>query len=604
MAKSRFAERVAELVEARQMAGSGPWQVSQAVLDRTDQVIESAMERYGQQVSLRESIPFGASGTAQNVWGDLTLRLQNLEWRREIQSSMLEFSRWGIQEIILISRLHYIKHPWIRRGINLSAAYVFGQGVELSSPDPDANEVLTRFIERNKVSLGQNALTEQERRKGYDGNLFWCLFADTQDRGETNVRLIDATEIQEIVSDPEDMNVPQYYKRVWTSRIFDVTTGEWGQRTGQLYYPALGYDPTVKPQSIGGIEVRWDSPIYHRKCGYVATWAFGCPRVYPGIDWAKEGTRHLTACASVTQALSQVAIKITTKGGQQALEGLKEQFGTTVGPLTNLYDQNPPAVQGSIFASGPGTQYDAFKSRGAGADPSEVKEFRNMVACVLEIPPTWLGDMETSNLSTAQTLDRPTELGFLLKQEEWQEDLTVMGMYALEVSKGAPSGRLREAITKRNTPVTIREARRKIINGHWVYEAAKKADPETIEVLCNFPAIVQGDIPALSGALVSAAQLIDPKSAARKTYDYFGFENADELTEAAFPEATYDPDKTKEPAEDPDKVRIRKATARVEEALHDVTMHRPGLPTVHAQIRTPRVHPTRERRAEPVNTGV
>lgn len=557
-ARVAYMERVAELVEARQMAGSGPWRVSDAALQETDRLIDRALK----PVAVRES---ANAITAQGVYGDIELALQNVEWRREVNLSWLEFSRWGIQQLILICRLYYVKHPWIRRGINLSAAYVFGQGVELSSPDPDANKILTDFRERNKCALGQIALSEQEKRKNYDGNVFWCLFTDTNATGQVNVRVIDATEIQEIVYDPEDSEKPQYYRRLWTNRAFDILTGTYKNLNGQLWYPALGFQPEgIKPTTIGGIEVKWDSPVLHRKCGAVANWSFGCPRVYPAIDWAKEGRKHLEACAAVVQAHAQIANQITTKGGQQALEGIKNQLSTSVGPTSALWDQNPPAVAGSTFASGPGTTLQAFKSRGTGPDPAEVKELRNMVACAMEIPPTWLADMETSNLSTAMTLDRPTELGFMSRQEEWQEDLVTMGRYALDMSKRAPKGRLREILSKRVNvdadKVNILEAKRverTTPTGarHWVYEAAKQKKADVIEVLATFPAIREGDAPAMVKAVVEAMTLdnkggqvtgIDEKAGVRRLYEILGFNNADELTEDQYPDDEYDPDRTTE----------------------------------------------------------
>lgn len=581
--RARYLESVAELVEARQMMGSGPWQVSPAALQRTDGIIEDARLNYGQSRGFRESL------AAQGATGDLELALMNVEWRREVNLSWMEFSRWGIQQLILICRLYYIKHPWIRRGVNLSAAYVFGQGVELSSPDPDANEVLKRFRERNKVTLGQIALTEQEKRKSYDGNIFWCLFADTQNTGDVNVRVIDATEIQEIICDPNDAERPWYYKRVWQQKTFDAVNGIWSHQPQTRWYPALNYEPDLRPETIGTYPVAWNSPIYHRKVGHVANWAFGCPRVYPAIDWSKEGRRHLEACSSVTQAHSQIALDITTKGGQQAIMGLKQQLGTTVGPTSSIWDENPPAVAGSTFAHGPGMKLEAFKVRGYGANPEEIKEYRNMVACCLDIPPTWLGDMETSNLSTAQTLDRPTELGFLLKQEEWQEDLTVMGIYALRVSQGAPSGLLREALQLRSekeplkVEVEIREAGRRQLHGHWVYEAAKIKQPGVVEVLCNFPAIREGDIPSLVTATVQSMTLgqqgiggIDEKAGVRRLYDLVGIDDGDQLTEEMYPAASYDMDRTKdEPEPDPnvepkilpESAQIRAALRRINRAL-------------------------------------
>ena len=178
--KREYLERVSELIEARRMAGAGPWRVSAAVLDETDRLITQASQRIEQAelpaggIVVRETAPI----VAQGATGDIELALQNVEWRREINLSWLEFSRWGIQQIILISRLYYVKNPMIQRGVNVTANYVFGRGVEVVSEDDDANEVLKQFFDRNKKTVGQAALADLHKRLQYDGQIFYCFFAD------------------------------------------------------------------------------------------------------------------------------------------------------------------------------------------------------------------------------------------------------------------------------------------------------------------------------------------------------------------------------------------------------------------------------------------
>jgi len=551
--RAMYMEMVSDLVEARQMAGAGPWKVSPAAIAETDRIIAEAQDRAQRPLGVREStslLPRGASV-------DLEFLLANGDWQRISSTSWLEFSRWGIQQLILVCRLYYIKHPWIRRGVNISAAYVFGQGVELSSPDPDANEQLKRFRDNNKAALGQIALTEAERVKSYDGNIFWCLFPDTQNTGEVAVRTIDATEITEIICDPNDATVPWFYKREWLQRTYDASTGAWNNSNMKLWYPAMSYQPENRPAALGEVSIMWDAVIYHRKVGHIANWTFGCPRVFAAIDWAKQGKRHLDQCAKVTKALSDIAIHISTKGGQAGVNALEKKLRGPSSDIADLVDDQA----GSTLITGPGAALNVLRTRGAGAQPEEVKEYRNMAACCLDVPPTWLGDMETSNLSTAQTLDRPTELGFLLRQEEWQEDLSVMGIYALQTSARAPSGRLRGALQKRPAggEVRIQEASRVLHRGHWKHEAAKIRQPGVIEVLCNFPAIREGDIGGLVSATVSAMTLgtqsvigIDEKAGVRKLLDLLGFDDADQIVEQMYPEKEYEMDRTLEPEPEPE----------------------------------------------------
>src|SRR5678815_4847283 len=81
--RARYMERLAELVEARQMAGAGPWTVGPIALEQTDRILTEAAQRF----DLKESGPPAAPG----AYGDIELALMNVEWRREINVSWLEF---------------------------------------------------------------------------------------------------------------------------------------------------------------------------------------------------------------------------------------------------------------------------------------------------------------------------------------------------------------------------------------------------------------------------------------------------------------------------------------------------------------------------------
>lgn len=532
--RAEYVQRQHELFEARQMAGSGPWLSMQ---------IREGVNNAG---PLRES----QAGWA--AFSDLSLALDTVEWRREVNYSWLEFSRWGIQQIILISRLYWVKNPLIQRGINVAANYVFGRGVEVGSPDETANQVLGDFLEANKSVLGQIALTDLERRKYYDGNLFFCFFPDKTATGSVQVRTIDATEIQDIVTDPDDTDKPWFYRRTWTERVFDSVNGRTSTSTRELWYPALGYEPAAKPQTINGVSVQWEHPVLHRKCGAVSKWLFGCPLCYAAIDWARASRDFLVACATVKQSLAQISMKLTTKGGQQAIEGAKQQLQTQAGPPGTLWDTNPSAVNASAFVSGPGTTLEAFNTKGAGGDPGEVREFRNMVACVFGIPPTFLADMETANLATATSLDRPTELNFLEKQEAWREDLLTIARYVLSVSAGASGGRIREAHKK---AVIVEAPRRAVVtasgNTRWLMEASQKQVAGRIEVTVNFPAIVEGDVPALVEATVKASSTgkLDDKTVALQLYDLLpGVDNGVEIAEEQYPGTVAERQKAKDDA--------------------------------------------------------
>ena len=524
-----------EMVEAQMMSGNGPRMSLPAGHLREDLTAQVRTRTLG----LKESQPI----TAQGAFGDIELALQNVEWRREVNLSWLEFSRWGIQQIILISRLRYITDPLIQRGVNVAATYVFGRGVEITTDDDAANEVLTEFIDDNKTVLGQNSLTDQERRKYYDGNLFWAMFTDPGS-GKVKIRTIDATEVQEVICDPDDLDEPQYYKRVWQTMIFDPVSGTTKYDSRTEYYPALGFDVPDGLEMIGQHVLNRDVRVHHRKAGAIAKWHFGCPIVYAALQWSRSAARLLEACATIRKAVAQFAMVLTTKGGQAAIQGAKNQLQTQVNsvPDNSLWDTQPTAVSGSIFASGPGTKLEVFNTKGAGGDPKDAREYKSMVAMVFGIPPTWLGDMETSNMSTALTLDRPTELGFMEKQEAWVEDLTTLCTFALQASVKAPAGRLSESYKDRKVLVMPCE-RTQRADGRIVYEAkAKQADKIRVKVI--FPAIREGDLPMLVKAITEAMTLdnkggqivgIDEREGVLMLFQALGFENAEETVDKMYP---------------------------------------------------------------------
>ena len=101
-------DRQNEMEEALHMAGAGPWRMPHA------ESIRTAMKRdrigTGESLSpdqtamvLKETPAFPY--IAQGAYGDAELMLNNIEWKRVVNLSWLEFTRWGIQQVILISRL-------------------------------------------------------------------------------------------------------------------------------------------------------------------------------------------------------------------------------------------------------------------------------------------------------------------------------------------------------------------------------------------------------------------------------------------------------------------------------------------------------------------
>ncbi len=528
--RSQNAALVAEYREAVAMAGGGPWLVP-AGAGLTESLRESRQADSPVQAKLRE-----------RLW-DLELSLEDQGWARQVAYSQMEFSRWGTQQIMLLCRLNRMKNPLIQRGILVSSYYVFGRGFEISSPDEECNAVLDSFFSdpRNQKELGLQALTEKETALYTDGNIFWSLFVDVS-AGDVLVRTIDPIEIVEIVSDPNDSSVTQFYRRQWTAEVFDAKTGTRKYEPREQWYIDVDFkDATVK--EIGGKPVAMDDAgnyirIMHQKDGGLQKWQFGCPRAYAALDWARAYKQRLEDYASITRALARFAWDIKTKGGPPAIAAFKASMATTLVSDGSMIERNPAPVTGSAFISGPNDTLTPVKTAGVTPSPEEGRRLAHMVYMVFGLGEHFFADISTGNLATATSLDRPTELKFQHDQEIWAEAFTRLGRFVIECSNKAPKGILREAAGKKKPKDS---------------KAPKVTAANLIKV--EFPPIREGDIPLLSKAMVEAITLenkggqavgIDERAGILALLKLHGIPEPDELIEQMYPIDEYEPNRAEQ----------------------------------------------------------
>lgn len=529
------------------------------------------------EITIRESDNKGIVQCKERLL-ELELALEDRSWKRLEAQARFEFSRWGIQQIILITRLYRIKNPVIQRGILLSTYYVWGRGVKIGADDETANQIIADCFTdpRNATELSHAALCAKNEAKYTDGNIFWCWFVDPED-GQTIFRHIDPMEVQDIISDPDDASQIWYYRRVWTQQVFDPNSGTIKPQPRDEWYVAYGYEPPDgAQQQIKGKPLVKDTqgnliPIYHRCEGGLENWQFGCPRAYAALDWARAWVESLEDYCSRVRALSRYGYDIETKGGPPAIAGMKQQLATTLANDLESIETQPPPVTAALWVHGPGTQMKPMRTAGLSEVPSQGYQILHMAQMVFGLPDTMFSDSQRGNLATAASLDRPTELKFLYDQEIWKQDLGVLSKVALENSLHANGGRLRESLKARgiepkdvvieipaidakfaiSSPTRLREASR------FSSTAAGEKAGNKIKIKVEFPAILEGDIPQRVSAIVEAMSLgntqgivvgIDEKVGVELLLNQllsFGFEfDPDAIIESMYPSKgkdKYDP---------------------------------------------------------------
>lgn len=505
-----------------------------------------------------------AMGEAQfkeRLW-ELELALEDRGWQRQLAVSQMEFSRYGIQQLILMCRLYKIKNPLIKRGVEICAYYVFGRGVEITSDDDAVNEQIERFLAdpSNAKELGHCGLVEKHASLQTDGNVFFVFFSE-KGTGDVKVRTIDPVEIQQIITDPDDSSIPWFYRRTWAQQTFDLTNGVAQVEQKEAWYPALNSAPAKMPQQINGKPVFTDHPVYHMKEGGLPKWHFASPPIYAAIDWADAYKNFLQDWATITRQLARFGWDVETQGGQQSIQSTAAALGTTLAQGGTSIERNPPPVAGAAFVRGPGMKIAPFKTSGATTEPEQGRRVMLQVAAAFGLPETFFGDASVGSLATSQSLDRPTELKFLESQERWREALIVIFSFALRQSVDFPKGRLREALTARNVDLAklrfqvLREAPKKSDKPDQGLDAA--ASP-TLNVIVKFPAILEHDIGAMVEAIVKAATLngytmagtLDKKTVAMALMAEIGIDNPEEVFNTMYP--SYDPVQGEGDGQDPE----------------------------------------------------
>jgi hypothetical protein len=467
----------------------------------------------------------------------LELALEDVDWIRLAFETGQEFSREGLRRICALSRLMFLKNPLVNRAVSLQAIYVWGQGVTISAKHPDVDAVVQAFLDdpKNQVELtGHQARTMKEQDLQVEGNLFFVLFPHRL-TGRTRVRTIPVDEITEIISNPDDRKEPWYYKREWAPASLDVGLGATvSQGLQTAYYPDWRYSPIIKPPTIGGRQVMWDSPVYHVRVGGLSTMRFGVPETYSGLDWARAYKEFLEDWATIVRAYSRFAFQLTTKGGKKGIAQVRTKLGTTLGTDTGV-DTNPPPIAGSTFVAGEGTSITPIRTAGATTSADDGRRMLLMVAAATGLPESFFGDVSVGTLATAKSLDRPTELKFKDRQTLWADVHVDLLQYVIDKAATAPLGKLRGAYVWNEE----RDEQQVVLEN----------DPDTGEPIdrhidIDFPSILEHDRKEEIGAIISAATLdgkqlagtMDLKTVSRMLLTVLGQDDVDELLDEFFPE--------------------------------------------------------------------
>ncbi len=390
---------------------------------------EAASPATRELTAVRESLPARLKETIYGM-AELEIALDDRGWKRMVAYGTYEFSRYGIQSIMLITRLYRIKSPLIGRGISISSYYPFSGGMDVSSPDKDANDAIQEFMAdpRNASQLSHSAFVKHEECCWTDGNLFWAYFTDAE-TGSVIERGIDALEICDIMTDPSDATVPWYYHRQWTEMDVDLTTGRRSTVPRDEWYAAINWEEIenfpkfdkIEGQPVAKDKTGFPIPVLHAKGGITLPGSkFGIPKAYPALDWTRAYSEFLQNLCTTWKQLSRITSHIVAKGGAPSIAALKQTLATTFMNDLNSVEYNPPPVTGSALITGEGTKVNQMKASGITVSPEDSSRVLGMVCAAFGLPEHFFGLIDCYSADTEVL----TEHGFMLHQD-WQPGIKI-----------------------------------------------------------------------------------------------------------------------------------------------------------------------------------
>lgn len=329
---------------------------------------------------------------------DLERQLYDPGWVRFTHLADVEFSVDGLRQLRQICRLFTIKSPLLKRGAAIRAAYVWGQGVEVTARangrqrgEQDVHEVVQRFLDdpSNVRSLtGAQARTELEHGLFTDGELFFALFTSPL-TGRVQVRPIPAEQIVDIICNPDDAAEPWYYRRQWQQLSYAADGTPLYELKEQLY-PCVDYQPRTRPRQWIGLPVDWSAPVLHTAVNRPLHWRRGIPDAYAAIDWARAYKIFLEDWATLVKSLSRFAWRLTAKGNARNQAKQKLAARPPVDPTTGK------ALDAGATAITPMDQVlEAIPKTGATIDSDSGRPLAAMVSAALGVPVTLVQQRRT-----------------------------------------------------------------------------------------------------------------------------------------------------------------------------------------------------------------
>lgn len=322
-------------------------------------------------------------------------------WTKLGTSSMSDLNGSARTDYTKKSRYLYNFDPLAKQAIRLWTDYAFGNGISWQSEDDKVQEALNKFWNNpaNRSVLSAKGQRKSSDKALVDGEVFFALFLGPD--GEVTIRWIDPLEITEIITDPDDIETIMFYKREWTDTQGTAHTSYYRSHTNIK-------DESSSDSMKKAVKSTEDAIVYHLAINTIGQ--RGNPLLLPVIGWIEQYRLFLAARIAIVRALARFAWIAKTKGGASAVATVK---AATEGKL-------PQA--GSTAVTNEAVSLDPIKTDTGSANANtDGRMLKNQICVGVGVLPHYMGDLETSNLATAKSVELPMLKMFASYQQVWSD---------------------------------------------------------------------------------------------------------------------------------------------------------------------------------------
>ena len=429
------------------------------------------------------------SGEHDRMMETMTLfqrTLEDLGWDNlnlsDQESTSKKLLGADFQKILFRSKQMYFNNPLAGHWINLTNYFVFGEGI--STPiakdtkvqetidefwnDPDNKLVLTSFEAQQLISS----------KIQYEGNLFFVLFTDEE--GMVRVRILDTTEVREVIKLPGDRQRNAFYKVSKVDRKFNFKTGAFdlGANKWVIYADKDIPDEVISNFGIPKERFVEDARIYHVKINTDINAKFGIPELHRGNDWISAHKNMAGDLATIIRSLSKFSWKKKIKGTQAQVNAISAAM------TTKCVLRNKGPAAGSTQIENEGIDLQAMKTPTGGVAIARdgLRQMLLMTCAASGIFEHYYGDPSTGNLATSKSMELPMVKKFTNRQRLWVAIYETILQY--QIDKKIEVGNLQGTVSYNS------KLERNIVD--------TKID-RSIDI--DFPPILEEDLKAIAEAL-------------------------------------------------------------------------------------------------------